>query len=335
MSNKSYIPPSSNVSPSDTTEAIPVVQVTRPVWPPVQQGYRRRETLSPTLKVLLVLFACLLIIGGMGLIVFSSARQYRTTLHAGATFVVQSTRNSINTAQAQSQSTAQVFSTAQANIEATATSQADATVAATSTVDDATATATSYGDVYTQATSGTPTFNNRLSDNKGDGKWDEGSTAPNTGCTFSDSYHTSEAKQGYFQPCIAEDTHFNNFAYQAQMTINKGNPGQTGILFRVNNNNTAYYFFHVGSDGSYALDIYGTKVTTLVSGFNSAITTGFGQANTLTIVAQDTHYYLFANGQYVDTATDSTLKEGKIGVGAVDVGTPIDVSVSNAQVWKL
>lgn len=333
------------VSPTDITEAMPVVQATRPVLPLVQQDYRRRERLSPTVKVLLLLLACLLIIGGMGLIVVSSARQYRTTLHTGATVVAQATRNSSNTAQAQSQGTtlanqgtAQAFSTAQANIEATATSQADTTTAATATVDNTTATATSLGDLYTQSTSGTPTFNNALSDNNGDGKWDEGNAATNTGCTFSENnYHVSEAKQGYFQPCIAEDTKFSNAAYQVQLTINKGNPGQAGMLFRVNSNNKAYYFFRIGIDGSYALDVYDTNgnVKTLVHGFSSAITTTFGQSNTLTVIAKDTQYYLYANGQYMDSTNDSTLQEGKIGVAAVDAGTPIDVTFSHARVWKL
>ena len=223
----------------------------------VQHNYRRRETLSPVFKVFLLLLAGLLLLGGLGLVVFSSARQYRTTLHTGATVVAQSTQNSVDTAQAQGQGTAQALSTAQANIEATATSQADTTTAATTTVDDVTATATALGDVYTQSTSGTPAFNNSLSDNTGDGKWDEGSVAVNTGCMFTDSaYHVSEARQGYFQPCIAENTKFNNFAYSVDLTINKGNPGQAGMVFRASSDNTAYYLFRIGTDASYALDVY-------------------------------------------------------------------------------
>ncbi len=337
MSDKSQFPPASTVSPTDTTEVIPIAKAARPVWPP-QHDYRRPDTLSPALRVLLLLLACLLVLGGMGLIVFSSARQYRTTLHTGATVVARSTQHSVSTAQVQSQGTAQALSTAQANIEATATSQADTTTAATVTVDNATATATSLGDVYMQATSGTPAFNDALSDNKGDGKWDEGAATLNTGCTFTDSnYHVSEARQGYFQPCIAEGTDFSNVAYQIDLTINKGNPGQAGIVFHVSSDNTAYYLFRIGTDGSYAFDVYDTsgKVKTLIHGFSSAITTSFGQANTLTVIAQDTHYLLFANGQYVDSATDSTLKNGKIGVVAVNAGTPIDVTVGNVKVWKL
>ncbi len=336
MSDKSQFPPPSIVSPTDTTEAIPAVNAAHPVWSPVQ--YRRSETVPPAFRVLLLLLACLLIIGGLGLVVVSSARQYRTTLHADATIVARSTQNVLNTAQAQSQGTAQAFSTAQANIKATATSQADYTAAATATVDNVTATATALGDLYTQSTSGTPAFNNTLSDNNGNGKWDEGTAAINTGCTFTNSsYHVSEAKQGYFQPCIAEDTKFSNFAYQVQLTINKGNPGQAGILFRVDSDNKSYYVFRIGTNGSYALDVYGTsgKVSTLIQGFSSAITTPFGQSNTLTVVAKDTQYYLYVHGQYIDTATDSTLKEGKIGVVALNAGTPIDVTVSNVQLWKL
>ncbi len=326
------------ISPTDTTEAIPVAETRRPTWPPIQRNYRRREALSPAFRVFLLLLAGLLLLGGLGLVVFSSARQYRTTLHTGATFVAQSTQNSVHTVQAQSRGTAQALSTAQANIEATATSQADTMTAATATVDNVTATAAALGDVYTQSTSGTPAFNNALSDNKGDGKWDEGSVAVNTGCVFTNgAYHVSEARQGYFQPCIAEDTKFGNVAYSVDLTINKGNPGQTGMVFRASSDNTAYYLFRIGTNGSYALDVYSThgNVKTLVQGFSSAITTSFGQANTLTVIAQGTHYLLFANGQYVDSASDNTLQAGKIGVVAGDAGTPIDVTVGNVQVWKL
>ncbi|GAC1427811.1 MAG: hypothetical protein NVSMB54_17700 [Ktedonobacteraceae bacterium] len=304
----------------------------------VQHDYRRKETLSPAFRVLLLLLACLLLLGGLGLVIFSSAIQYRSTLHTGATFVARATGNNINTLQAQSQETTQAFSTTQANIEATATSQANTATAATTTVDNATATATSLGDFFIQSTSGTPTFNNPLSDNKGSGKWDEGLVAVNTGCTFTTSnYHASEARQGYFQPCIAEDTNFSNFAFQIELTINKGNPGQAGMVLRVNSDNNAYYLFRIGTNGSYAFDIYNASgnVNTLVHGFSSAITTQFGRTNTLTVIAKDTHYFLYVNRQYVDSTTDNTLQEGKIGIVAVNVGTPIDVTVGNAQLWKL
>ena len=355
MSEKSQIPQSSpvshdaetiadvpnrsneHVSSTETTEVMHAPIAVRPVWPPVQQSYRRRETLSPTFRAFILLLVCLLFISGMGLVVFSSARQYRTTLHTGATFVARSTQASINTAQAQSQGTAQAFSTAQAYIEATATSQANTVTNATATADDATATATSLGDIYTQATSDTPDFNNSLSDNKGDGKWDEGLVAVNTGCTFTDNeYHVSEAQQGFFQPCIAEDTNFSNFAYQVDLTINKGNPGQAGMVFRVSSDNKAYYMFRVGIDGSYAFDVYGKgAVHTLVRGYSSAITMSFTQSNTLTVIAKDTEYLLYVNGRYVDSVRDKTLQRGKIGVVAINAGTPIDVTVGNVQVWKL
>ncbi len=323
------------ISPADKT--IPAI-AKPPAWPPAQHSYERREPLSPALMLVLVLLACLLVASGLGLIVFSSARQYRSTLHAGATFVARSTQNSISTAGAQSQATAQVFDTAQANIEATATSQADTTANATATADDATATTTALGDTYTQATSGTPKLTNSLSDNTGDGKWDEGISATNTGCTFRDNaYHASEATRGYFQPCIAEDTTFDNFAYSVDLTINKGNPGQAGMVFRVSGDNKAYYLFRIGTNGSYALDVYSPKgiVKTLVNGFSSAITLSFTQSNTLTVIAKDAQFLLYVNGQYVDGATDKTLQEGKVGVVAINNGSPIDVTVGNVQVWKL
>ncbi len=329
---------SEHVSPTAITVEAPALQTALPVWPPTQQQYRRRDTLSPTLQLLLFGAAFLLIVSGLGAIIFTSARQYRSTLHAVATFDVRSTQNVIATVQAQTQGTAQAIDTAQTQINVTATSGANNDLTATATIDNATATATALGDFYTQATTGTPAFTDGLSDNTGSGKWDEGSTSPSTGCAFTNgNYHASEAQQGYFQPCIARSTTFSNFAYQVNVTTTKGNRGQAGLLFRADSENKAYYFFRVSIDGSYGLDVYNTdgKGSTLVSGRSSAIATGFGQSNTLTVVAKDTHYFLYVGGQYVDTATDSTLTEGKIGVAAVDVSTPVDVTYSNAQVWKL
>ena len=105
----------------------------------------------------------------------------------------------------------------------------------------------------------------------------------------------------------------------------------------MSNDNKAYYMFRVGIDGSYAFDVYGTNgtVNTLTRGYSSAITTSLTQSNTLTVIAKDSQYLLYVNRQYVDEVTDKTLQKGKIGVVAVNGGTPIDVTVGNVQVWKL
>ena len=110
-----------------------------------------------------------------------------------------------------------------------------------------------------------------------------------------------------------------------------------GLLFHVNSSNQAYYFFRIGTDGSYALDVYASnnQVSTLVKGLSPAIASGQGQSNRLTVIAQNTTYYLYVNAQPVASVSDSTLGAGRIGVAVVDVDTPVDVVFSDAQVWPL
>ncbi len=306
----------------------------QPVWPPVRQDYRVRSRFPTAVTILLSGLALLLIVSGLAFVVYSTTIQYHRAFYTQATVYIQLTRHAVGTTQAYANATAQALSTVQADIDATAASQANATA----TIDNATATATSLSDLYTQSTGGTSVLNDPLSDNTGDGKWDVGSSATNTGCTFTDNaYHVQEARKGLLLPCIAEATRFSNFAYQVDMTIAKGNGGQAGLIFRIDNTNKAYYFFHIGTDGSYAFDVYQSngQVSTLTKGFHGAITIGLGQSNQIAVVARSNTVYLFVNGQYIDAITDTTFTLGKVGVAVVNTSVPIDVQFSDAQVWNL
>ncbi len=243
-----------------------------------------------------------------------------------------------NTAEAQIQGTAQYISTAQAHIEATATVQAAQIAQATQAVNDATATATANSTSYQTLTANTPSIDDPLTDSSGTNRWDVGGADANTGCQFKDNaYHALEEYQTYLQPCIAQATDVTNFAYQADMTIIKGEQDQAGLLFRAGADATNYYFFHIGTDGSYALDLYNgdNQAITLLQGNNNAINIGVGQMNQLMVMADKTTITLLVNSTYLGAVTDDTLTEGKIGVGAVDANTPIDATFSDVQVWKL
>lgn len=306
-------------------------------WPPVQPQYRRREQLPLWVRLLTVGVSLLLILGGFSVLIFNTSTGYTYTLRSSATAAAQATRNVDSTTQAQQQGTVQALNTAQANIDATATAQANTDSQATATINDATATATAMNALYQQMTEGTPVLNDTLTDQASSkGKWDKGQSSANTGCIYNNNtYHAMEGQQGYLQPCIAQAQQFSDFTYEAQVTINQGLQGQAGLLFRIDSSNTSFYFFHIGLDGSYALDLVTpTGHTTLTSGTSSALQIGSNQSNQLGIVTQGTTFSLFANGQYVDTASDSTLSTGKVGVGVVDSNTPIDAEFSNARVWQ-
>lgn len=305
------------------------------VWPPPRQMYRRRETLSPLMLTLIIALVTLLIVGSLGLVAYLATVQYHTTLTTQAKLDTQATAHIYATASAQTQATAQALATTQANIDTTATAQANQTAVATAQANQATATATAFQGMLTTATSGTAALHDPLSDNSLNNAWDEGATKTG-GCRFTNgSYQANEALQGYFQPCIAEAARFSNFAYQVQMTITQGTQG--GILFRADGTLKTFYLFRIGTDGSYALDLYrGSKqATTLVSGFSPAITTGVNQANQLTVLAQSNTLDLFANGQFITSTSDTDLSSGQIGVVALDYSIPSEASFSDAQVWKL
>jgi hypothetical protein len=317
-------------------------QTKTPAWPPPPRPRLRRSKLSLTLQISAIVLALLLIISGLIFIIYSATTDYHGALRAVATGEAQATQNVASTAQAQQQATTQALSTVQAHINATATAQTLQGAQATTTIDAATATASTLSTLLTQATGKTPTLNDSLADDTGSSKWDEGTTintsVASTGCAFKDSaYHVSEAQQGFLQPCIAENTSFSNFVYQVQVTLDQGNQAQFGLVFQVDSTNQSYYFFYIGSDGSYALDVYTSsgQVNNLAKGISPAITTGLGQSNQLSVLAKNGSYDLYANGQYLTTVTDASLSSGKIGLAVVDQNTPVDAEFSNVQVWQL
>ena len=301
--------------------------------------YRRRRAGLPTpLLILVITLVILLIVSGLGLIIFAETTQYRISLRAATTTANNATRSAQQTSQARQRGTSEALSTAQANIEASATAQADTQAQATATVEQAAATASALSDFYTQSTNSSPVFDDPLSDNTGPGQWDEGKPSTATGCEFTNgNYHALEAQNGNFQPCLAQSTRFSSFAYQAHVAIQKGRQGSAGLIFRVSNSDTAYYFFHISTDGSYALDLYtGTdQGQTLIQGTSRAIVLGLGQDNLLTVIANSTSLYLYANGQYLAMVSDSKLSAGKLGLGVISKNGPIDAEFHDAQVWKI
>ncbi len=305
-------------------------------WPPPPRNVRRR-TLPAGLTILLITLIFILIMGGLGFIIYSATVQYTTKLHTQATAEALLTRTSLEKTQQVSQATANTLATAQANIFATATAIGAATTTASTEASQATATVTALQNMLTQDTTGTPALTDPLSDNTGKSGWDQGTNSlGNTGCVFTGGdYHASEAQLGYLQPCIAEKLNLSNFVYQVQMIIDKGSQG--GIIFRANSSKNQYYLFRIGTDGSYALDLYNgaTQATTLSNGLSLNITAGLGQSNQVAVIANKNTLYLFANKQFITSVKDSTLSSGQIGVVALDYSTPTQVEFSNAQVWQL
>jgi hypothetical protein len=331
MSNQDSVPPHEQTTLRDNHS-----RSTQAVWPPPLRP-RRRQTFPTGAGILLATLAFILIAGGLGFIIFTASTQYTRSLNTEATAEARSTARANATKLALiQQATNQALATQQAYIDATASALVGSTATAQVNSETVTATANTLQNLLSQDTSGTPAFNDALSDNASNNAWDtllnpEG----NTGCQFNNgAYHALESLRGFLQPCFAGASNFSNCVYQVTMTIDQGNQG--GILFRANSAKSQYYLFRVGTDGSYTLERYNnSQLTTLSSGFSIAIATGVSPSNTLAVIADKSTLYLFANSTYIATATDSTITSGQIGVVALDFTLPTYVEFSNAQVWTL
>lgn len=303
----------------------PPVQAYPQYQPPVGQTPARRGFSKGRVALLAVLI--LLIIGASGVIFYATAIQ-PAQLHAQATSTAQA--QSTSTAQAHATSTAQVIATNQAETQATNTAVAQAT-------NQARATETALNSIYTQATSGTPAMNDPLVQ-QDTNQWELDNKTGGGGCAFSNgSYHASMPQAGFFAPCYAQNSNFNNFAYQVQMTILKGDRG--GLIFRSDGSNK-FYLFRVDQNGAYNLFLYtnnnSNSTKNLLEGTAPAIIhTGLNASNTIAVVVKGSTIYLYVNQKYLASTTDSTYSSGSIAVFAEDHTNATEVAFSNLQVWQL
>jgi hypothetical protein len=331
MSDQDNVPPHEQTTLRDNLSS-PVGTA----WPPPPRP-RRRQTFPSGAGIFFAIVALVLVVSGLGFIIFTASTQYNKSLNTQSTAEARSTARANATKLALTQQvTNQALATQQAYIYATASALVGSTATAQVNSETVTATANTLQNLLNQDTSGTPAFSDALSDNSSNNTWDtiinpEG----NTGCQFNNgTYHVLESLRGFLQPCFAEASNFSNCVYQVTMTIDQGNQG--GLIFRANNAKSQYYLFRVGTDGSYTLERYNnSQLTTLSSGFSIAIATGVGQSNTLAVIADKSTFYLFANSTYIATATDSAFTSGQIGVVTLDFTLPTNVEFSNAQVWPL
>jgi eukaryotic-like serine/threonine-protein kinase len=198
-------------------------------------------------------------------------------------------------------------------------------------------TATNPQDLYTQTTSGTPALTDPLSP-QNPNQWYPISGSTGT-CTFTGkALHASNShtgSKGIGSACEARLTSFDNFAYQARVTILQGDIG--GLAFRIDDPGQKVYIFTIQSDGLYTLgSTSGHNAKLLAAANSSSINTGLNQSNLLTVIARGSMIYLYVNQQYLTSISDSTSSSGEIGVSAVNTsGGHVDVAFSAIQVWKL
>jgi hypothetical protein len=154
-------------------------------------------------------------------------------------------------------------------------------------------------------------------------------------CTFKGgAYHASTSLGSPYDFCAPiENTDFSNFAFQAEMTIVRGDMG--GLVFR---ETYSSYSFFIGQDGSYIFivtnNVTGAK-TTLLNSFSSDIKMGLNQTNLIAVVARGSSFYLYVDKQYIAQLSDSSSSFGSIGVAAHNANHATEVAFRNVQLWNL
>ena len=193
---------------------------------------------------------------------------------------------------------------------------------------------------------GTLVTSDPMHDNSKGNKWDEATTNDQQGnvtstCSFiSGAYHlTNKTKGGLICDPEAPGLTLSNVVFEATITIIQGD--EAGVEVRLDQAKQTDYLALLTTDGSYG--IYSENNTsnpknpykTLSSGKHGAIKTGLNQANVIALAANGNTISLYINGQYIDSAQDTTYKNGQLGIYGYAANNNLDVAVSNVRVWKL
>ncbi len=279
---------------------------TPPSIPPLPPTTPTPKSSSRT--ILIAVIALIVIVGGiLGIVLYSNHNTAVT--------------NANNTATAQILAQTQATGTAQSIASATANAQA---------------TATYVRSHYPFSTN--LVLNDPLTDSSNATKygWDQASA-----CSFTNgAYQVTESQVNFIQPCTATNTNFANFTYEIQMTIKSGGTGaEGGVMFRADMNKDQLYIFHLGTDGSYTLEVRanssGASSRTLKSGTISGFATGFNQVHTIGVVANGPQISVYVDQSQVTQTSDPTYSSGTIGVISDYGSSTTVVAYNNAKVWQL
>ncbi len=303
--------------------------------PPYQrerESKERRSRSSTGVVTALLLVALIIVVGGGGIFYYTDLNN---RLHSSATATTQAQSHADKGATA----TAAVQLTTIASPHMTATAVAHSTATAVAQV---TATASALQNIY----NGTPTFQDALADNTNG--WCPYPAQCNYGGGILHLIDSGATGPSYVQASPQSvNLDLKDFAFTVKMKVLKGFGG--GMIFRgvngVDNQPDFYYYFLVGTNGSYQIDLRGTgnpPSQLLQHGTSSAIHTGTDQWNLITVVAGGSKMDLYVNQQFVTSFNDSTYTHGTIGVLAYDSGhpnnpanPPVEVVFSTVKVWAL
>jgi eukaryotic-like serine/threonine-protein kinase len=322
-----YIEPTVPVFPATVQEEIP----------PVLESPRRAQRRSGGGLKIGIALLCLLLISG------SLCYAVNARYHVNATNTLHDVATATASARAASSATAVAATGTAVASTAIARSQATALAVQENPLPD-------YFSTNGTSVNGTLALDDPLTDDSKGYHWLPATTnipAQNGNCTFQqgglDASVNGDADYTVlFHPCPENTADFGNFAYEVDMTINKGDCG--GVTF--SGVNARLYYFVICTDGRYRLVRYNRDVGTpsptvnpiLRDSTSQLIKTGTGQSNTIAVKAVDDHFELYVNQVMIDSIDYVNAdKVGKVGVIAKswDLNDPTDVLFTNARVWNL
>jgi len=180
-------------------------------------------------------------------------------------------------------------------------------------------------------------LNDPLSNNRH--QWDDGHP-----CSFRDGSYHIDLPMNQFATCYAHSTDYRNFVYEVQMTFVKigHTSSAAGISFRGDNAIPATYRIVIFPHGKYSF-LACSNTCSVVAGYPQqpqvlpSFHTGLGQPNVLAVVARDSSFTFYVNGQQVfGPVQDHTSSHGMIGVYAQggQAGSGTEVTFRNARVWQ-
>ena len=204
--------------------------------------------------------------------------------------------------------------------------------------------ATASAGAQATATASVPLFTDTLSSNT-NGWMDDGTNA-----FFSaGQYHLhnpdpTTTLNAYYQQQV-----FDNFKVQITVTAdtdanpNADVPYAYGLILRADPNTpTNKYVFFVSPAGTYDFARHDgdgffnngwSDLTATPWASSSAIHTGKGATNTLTVIANDNAFTLFINGQEIEVVTDTFGGFASGWIGLLVEGADMEASFSNLQVY--
>lgn len=168
-------------------------------------------------------------------------------------------------------------------------------------------------------------------------KWDTGKSELFGSCEFAGgAYHAVVQTSGLAAECLSTSAEYADASVQVTMKIIAGDAG--GILLRYDKNHGTRLRFIVYQDAHWDFTVAsGTGVSiTLAKGESPYLRSGLGSQNVLTVIDYNGAAYLYANGHFLHSISESSPDVptyGFVGFTAFDYGLPTDVAFTDVRVW--